>query len=951
MAQDTGAAILPAVEQTLHDAESCAQLGQFEQAAELYQTVLQAEPQNGCANFGLGRMAMELGHPEAALQYFGAALDAEPTSAAYWVAYIEALQRSGKGDEAMDVLALARQQGLAGNEVDALELRLLAALRPTGAAGGRVAGRGSRKAREPSVAELEQVARCYGQGRLADTATLALQLVRRYPRHWYGWKALGVVYQHTGRLGDALLPMKKATELNPGDAEAHTNLGLVQQGLGQLAEAESSYRRAVQLNPGYARASGNLGSVLRQAGRLEEAEAACRRATELDPASARAFSNLGSILQQLGRLDDAERACRRALELQPNNDEALNNLGMTLHDLGRSTEAEACYRRALVINPESSVTLSNLAIVDMDAGRYSEAEAGCRHALAIEPESVEVLNSLGVVLTQRGRLAEAAVHLQRAIELQPGYATAIVSLANVYLLLGQRELAADTFGKAIEISPGLAVAHIGLAVVCDELGRLAEAEASCRRAVALAPSNALAHSLLGCVMMQRQRIEEAEGCFRQALAIRPTWAGAHSNLLFCLSKNPAVTAATLRAEHFLFGERFEAGLRGSWPHHDNTRDPDRRLRIGFVSGDLRRHAIAYFIEPLLAELSRSQDVELYAYSNNVVEDDVTQRLRAWFARWQVVAGLTETELADRIREEGVDILIDLSGHTARNRLLTFARKPAPIQISWMGYPGTTGLTAVDYYLTDPFLLPPGRFDDQFTEKIVRVPAGAPFQPCPDAPSVAALPALANGYLTFGSFNHVNKIGPNVVALWSALLRALPTARLLIGGIPEISYSTALIEAFAGHGITPERLEFHVRSDIISYLHLHEKVDICLDTYPYNGGTTTLHALWMGVPTLSLAGNTVSARVGSCLLALTGLNGFIVEDEGAFVQRGGYWAQHLEELAEIRSGLRERFRQSAIGQPALVTAALERAFRIMWRRWCAGLPAEAFEVTPDDLASG
>jgi predicted O-linked N-acetylglucosamine transferase (SPINDLY family) len=445
-------------------------------------------------------------------------------------------------------------------------------------------------------------------------------------------------------------------------------------------------------------------------------------------------------------------------------------------------------------------------------------------------------------------------------------------------------------------------------------------------------------------------LSEAEACYRRALEISPDFAWAYSNLLFCLIHNPALPAQALFEEHLRFAQQFEAPLRASWAPHGNARDPDRCLQIGFVSPDLRDHAMASFIEPVLVHLAGYAQLSLHGYYTHAASDSVTERLKSYLAHWHAVAGLSNDALAEKIRADGIDILIDLSGHTAENRLLTFARKPAPLQASWMGYPGTTGLQAMDYYFSDRFMHPAGHpIEDRYTEKIVRLPAGAPFLPVADAPAVNALPALENGFLTFGSFNHLTKINPQTIALWSQLLRALPDSHMLIGGMGgEDGSRDRLVEWFAHEGVERERLVFHPRCDILAYLRLHHQVDICLDAIPYGGGTTTYHALWMGVPTLSLAGHTMPERLGLTILSYQGLAEFAADDEAAYVQKGVDWAHKLAALAEVRATLRERMRKSPSGQPALIAAGVERALRSMWQRWCGGLPAQSFEVEASSL---
>jgi predicted O-linked N-acetylglucosamine transferase (SPINDLY family) len=418
----------------------------------------------------------------------------------------------------------------------------------------------------------------------------------------------------------------------------------------------------------------------------------------------------------------------------------------------------------------------------------------------------------------------------------------------------------------------------------------------------------------------------------------------HSDFLFILSHSPRMDVESLFAEHRRFGALLEDSLRASWPTHPNLKDPERCLRIGFVSGDLQNHAVATFIEPVLARLSHRPGVELHAYYNNVVEDSINRRLRGYFKRWHPVSALSDLDLTAKIMDDRIDILIDLSGHTALNRLRALARKPAPIQVSWIGYPGTTGLRCIDYYLADRHWLPPGQFGKHFTEKLVYLPATAPFQPHAASPAVNTLPALATGSLTFGSFNRISKISAEAIRLWSALLRALPGTTMMLAGMPTDGEHGQLIEQFAANGIAGERLSFHARRGMEEYLALHHQMDICLDTYPYTGGTTTYHALWMGVPTLTLAGPTPAARQGAAILGQIGLDGFAATDDADFVEKGIYWANHLAELAEVRAGLRAQCREAPVLQPHLIVDAFERALRQMWQRWCAGLPPESFDIS-------
>ena len=734
------------------------------------------------------------------------------------------------------------------------------------------------------------------------------------------------------------------------DANQYVQSAFQHHRAGRLEQAEAIYRRALQLAPNHPDALYQLGVLNHQLGKNEAAIELIKRAIRSNRANPFFYDYLGSLYKELNRLSEAEASYRRALEINPDFAEAHYNLGVTLQDRGLPSEAERSYRRALELRPDFAEAHHNLGTVRKDQGRLSEAEASYVRALGFKPDYAEAHFNLGNVCRDQGRLIEAEASFRRALEINSDYAEAHINLGTARKDQGRLIEAEASYRRALEIDPDYAEAHNNLGIALKDQGRPSEAEACYLRALEIRPDYAEAHNNLGGTLQDRGRPSEAEACYIRALEIKPDYAEAQSNLLFYLSYSEAIDAATLFSEHCRFGEKFEAPLRASWPRHANLRDPERRLQVGFVSADLHNHAVANFIEPVLAHLSSHPQLALHAYYNHVAQDAVTQRLRGYFAQWHPIVGLSDDALAQTIRADSIDILIDLSGHTARNRLLAFARKPAPVQASWMGYPGTTGLQGMDYYLTDRLFLPHAQFASQFTEQLVYLPASAPFMPSEVAPSVNVLPALGNGYLTFGSFNRSSKISRSVIALWAPLLRALPNSHMLMGGMPEEDKYDLLIEWFAQEGIARDRLSFHARSSMERYLSLHYQVDICLDTFPYNGGTTTLHALWMGVPTLCLAGSAAAGRTGASILGHVGLEAFVAHDADDFVQKGLSWAGNLTALSDIRAGLRERIAKSAIGRPALVAGGLERALRIMWQRWCAGLPAASFEVTPQGIGN-
>lgn len=676
-------------------------------------------------------------------------------------------------------------------------------------------------------------------------------------------------------------------------------------------------------------------------GRYAELEVRALALIEWQPNLGFAWSVLGAALQHQGK--DALFAVRKAAQLLPEDATAHFSLGDALHAHGDYQGAADSYQRALELNADIAEIHNNLGNTQRKLNDFGAALASYLRALQLNPNFAEGFFNLGSTLKDMGRYEEAESNLNRAIQLKSDFYAAHVELGSTLNELGRTGDAEVQYRKAIRIAPQMTEAHGNLGVTLRDMGRLHEAETSYRTALKIEPNIAGVQNNLGSLLSDLGRFDEAERCFRRAIQIDPAFAQAYSNLLFHLSHGETISAQALHLEHLGFASTFEAPYKPLWQRHDNLRDLNRCLRVGIVSADLRDHPIAFYIEPILAQLGNRQNLSLYAFHNQAREDAVSLRLKAHFSHWRAIAGLSDEAVARLIREDQIDVLIDLSGHSASNRLLTFARKPAPVQLSWMGYGGTTGLSAMDYYLADSFLLPTGLLDHQFSEKLVQLPAAAPFLPYADAPPVGVLPASKNHFLTFGSFNLARKLSPAVIATWSQILRGLPTSRMLIGGMNSPDEIDKMSESFLREGIPRNRLTFFLKCPMPDYLQLHNQVDILLDTFPYPGATTSCHAMWMGVPTITMAGETAVSRVGVALARHAGLDGFVATSRSDFVDKALYWSSHVSELAAIRSELRAKFAQSAVGRPQLIADSVEQALRTMWQRWCAGLPPESFEV--------
>ena len=755
---------------------------------------------------------------------------------------------------------------------------------------------------------------------------------------------LGDALQAQGHLKEAAECYGGALEIDPALAMAHRGKGDVLVAQQQFQSAQSSYRQALTLEPGAADIHRKLGDVHVALNRPDAALQSYAAALEIDPENAMAHGGMGNVLFRLDRNAQAAASYRSATALPTANAAHYHGLGRSLHALGATADAESAYRQSIALDASLAAPMLHYADLLRETRRKEPAIAIYQAVLLLEPDNIDALNNLGMALQEDGQLEAALASFRQVALLAPDNPVTHSNIAAALNDMGQREAALESCRRAVKLGPKSTAAHVNLGTCLMEMGRLSEAVNSFETVVKLDPHHRRAYVNISAALNRLGRIDQAIVHCRKALKINPDWDELHSNLLFYLTHSQDLDAASLFAEHVRYAEHFEAPLRASWPQHTNVRDPERTLRIGFVSADLYNHAVANFITPILECLSQSRQVEIVAYANSFHDDHVSRHLHGLFAVWRQVEKLSHAELAQLVTSDAIDILIDLSGHTGFNRLPTFARKPAPLQVSWIGYPGTTGLQAMDYYLTDRYYSPPGKLDNQFTEKLVRLPAAAPFLPSPESPPVSTAPSIEKGYVTYGSFNRAGKLNRATIARWSTLLRLVPSAKMVLAAMPNKHTSDMVRAWFVREGIDAKRLTFHTQTNIRDYLALHATVDLCLDTYPYTSGTTGLHALWMGVPTLTMVGPTLPGYVTASILAHAGLTDFIAYSEDEFLRKGRKFAEDMSVLAGLRMHMRDRMTNSAIRQPTLIAKGLEVALRTMWRRWCASDQPISFEAS-------
>ena len=798
------------------------------------------------------------------------------------------------------------------------------------------------QALSPKQSELMQVAVAFHQaGQLDEAEQQYRKLLAVLPTNTALLSNLGTIAIQKGDLDSALKLFERSLFINPNQANTIHNCGIALKDLKRLNDALVRFDSAIALVPNYVEAHFNRSVTLYELKRLNDALVSFDDVIALNPDYADAHFNRGVVLHDLNRLDEAFEVYKYTISLMPQYFAVYFKCGLLLHELNNLQEALAYFDCAIALKPDYADAYFSRANTLCRLERLEDAIVSYDQVIVLTPEFTGAYIIRGNVLQHLKRLDEALISYDFVISMKADDAEAYCCRANVLHDLKRFDEAVISCRYALEIDPEYAEAYNNLGLTMLELGRLEEAEASFLKAIKYDPNHAKAYNGLGVISSRLGRLNSEY--FKKALAISPEYNDIFSNWLFNASMSASLNPSELFAEHLLYAEQYEAPLRPYWQSHNNDKDPYRCIQIGFVSGDFCDHAIASFVEPLLIHLSQFSSLTLHAYYNRVQIDKVSLRLQGYFSFWTAVVGLSDDELAEKIRSDGIDVLIDLSGHTSHNRLLTFARKPAPIQASWMGYPGTTGLKAMDYYLTDPFMLPIEQFREQFTEKIAYLPCSAPFMPFLTAPDVNELPALTNGYITFGSFNRLNKLSFEVISLWAKLLLALPDSRLIVAAMPVSGYDN-VISWFAEHGISQNRLIFYPRSTMDEYLALHHLVDICLDTFPYNGGTTTCHALWMGVPTLTIMGKTQPGRAGAGLLRTVGLEEFIAYEMEDFINKGFCLAQDINSLVKVRKELRLRFKQSPRGQPQIIANGLEQILRFMWQRWCDDLPSIDLDIS-------
>jgi protein O-GlcNAc transferase len=666
-----------------------------------------------------------------------------------------------------------------------------------------------------------------------------------------------------------------------------------------------------------------------QTGDLSAAEAAYRNLLRAVPNYAAALSNLGAIRAKLGDEEEAVKLYQLALAARPDFPDALFNLGNIHRRAGRLGEAGDLFLACTRADPNHGPAHFNLGVVAGQFGRFSEAEAAFRRVTEIEGTVGRAQLRLGEVLHRLGRADEGVEFLRAYADAFPDDPNGPFQLALALASCGRAADAVNLLQTLLKRTPDDADAHNALGLAQASLGRQDDAVHHFERAVSLKPELAEGWSNLAVCLAEQGRTEESVDAFRQALTVRPLAPLIHSNLLLNLNYSSRVGPEKVRDEHFAWGDKFAAGGPSAVPHE--PRDPNRKLRIGYLSNDFRDHPQAGLLRAVLEHHDRER-VEVFAYSGVQRSDATTDALKPLADHWRAVAGQSPASVAETVRADKIDVLVEVGGHACGLNLLTLAERPAAVQVSLGGCPNTTGLAAVGYRVTDAISDPPGATEEFYREQLVRLP-DVPwvYHPPADAPAVNPLPALARRQFTFGCLNNSSKVSEACLEAWVKLILGTPGSRLILMGGQSAAGQRRLADKFIKAGVLRDRVQLVSRQPRAKYLAQYGEIDLALDPFPFNGGLTSVDALWMGVPVLTLAGRTAAGRQGAMLMLSLGLEEFVVSSAEDLTPVAKGWMNRRTDLAHLRSGLRERVSASPLCDARRYVRHLETAYRDLWAK--------------------
>ena len=787
---------------------------------------------------------------------------------------------------------------------------------------------------EDASAPMKRGNESLGQGRLDDALQCYQQALALAPDHAGALINLAFVFTELQRFAEARPLLERAVLLDPVQDDALYLLATVDRHSGREVQAVENLHAALALKPDFTACRLELCQLLFDRGERDAVGQLVEAGIAIEPNSADLHFCLGNLQLASGAGDKAAASFETTIALAPAHDAARRQLGAIRHAQGELNAALRAYQSIRVsVATDDAARWLNLGVAFHDRGALAAAQQCYESAIALHPSLFEAHNNLGTVCQSRGDLPASIGHYRTALAMRPDSAQGHGNLAMSLHRQGKVADAVRSYEAAIALDPGDADMQSSLGTALQVQGKLSAAAKCYRDAIALDSKHVNARSNLGSVLEEMGEHNAAIESLRTALAIDPNYADAQNTLLFALNYHPDQRAEDIFDAYREYDQRVGLPLRGSWTPHTNALDSNRRLKVGYVSPDFRQHAVRHFLEPLVAHHDK-RAVEVFAYAELSTEDTTTSRFRAYADHWTPTVALSDDALAERIRADGIDILVDLAGHTANNRLRVFARKPAPVSLSWLGFGYTTGLSAIDYLLTDDACVPDGS-ESLFSEQPWRLaPPGFVYRPAEGMGEVNALPSSERGFVTFGTLTRAVRVNHRTIEAWSQILQRVPMSRLVVDSntYQDPNMQEKLLAKFAAHRIGPERLQIGFHSPPWDVL---RSIDIGLDCFPHNSGTTLFETLYMGLPFVTLAGRPSVGRLGSSILIGVGHPEWIAHSEDEYVEKCVALANDLPALAALRAGLRDQMRASALMDEAGFARKVETAYREMFSRWATG----------------
>jgi len=746
--------------------------------------------------------------------------------------------------------------------------------------------------------QIEKAVSDYQAGNLDSALKRCTQIIAKEPQNADALHLAGVILHQQGKTQDAITYVRRAILWAPTNGFYVNNFGLMLKETGQLAGARDVFVKAAELEPNLFEAHFNAGLCFEEAKELQKAEGYYRKAWSLRPDRLEIGNNLGNVLRFQNKTEEALTLYQSLLEKNPQYGEALANIGSLYLEQQKMALAKQALDAALPLLPDNAHLYNSLGILHKKSSEVELSVAAFERAIALNPQLVEAYYNLAAQYLELDRLVDAEQRLLTALQVSPNYTKALTLLAVIYSRVGQN-------GKAI-------------AMLQDSLQR---------------KPHFTTYNGLGNIYREQSELQKALEAYDKALELKPDASEPLSNRLLTLNNSTEFSPEELFAEHqkwwTVLGSKLYQPI-----SYNNDISPNRRLKIGYVSGDFRTHSVAHFIEPVLRFHDKTK-VEVFAFSASLHQDSVSEQIKALVDHWIPISMKDDDLLFEQIRELQIDILVDLSGHTQHGRLPLFARKPAPVQISYLGYPNTTGLQTMDYRFSDVYADPLGT-EHLCTETLVHLDDGFHcYQPSNIALSLSPKRVPTDNVIMLGCFNHLSKVTAVCVTLWANILSVLPAAKLTLKskGFHEEAVRDRVHQQFQQAGVDPARvILLGTLESIQKHLELYQGVDIALDTFPYNGTTTTFEALWMGVPVVTLSGGTHASRVGSSILHRSGHADWVTYSEGDYQEKVVELAATLLKVPNHREAVRDSLQQSSLMNPAHMTAEIETAYRMVWQQW-------------------